>query len=192
MSLIDTVHTLLYNRYLVINNIKYRITEIEFYIHCDNHIDPFVHKNEDQKTYGKWYFHKYPNGTYKSGTWKGIDITLGNESTYFGVLIRGIYSDESGYIEGPCRVVNHILKSYNCDSVDQFTNKELLDITNNKHNLVLINRDKDTLDHNTIYNGPRVGLKETKDSFWANIKYRYCLGGILLPKNKRPTLIKIE
>ncbi len=47
MSLIDTARTLLYQRFLPINSIKYRVTEIEFYIYDNNHCDPFVHKHED-------------------------------------------------------------------------------------------------------------------------------------------------
>lgn len=191
MSLIDTAHTLLYQRFFLINSVKYRITEIEFYINSDTHQDPYVHKNQDQKSYGNWYFHRYPNGTYKSGTWKGMDLTLGNESTYFGILIRGIYSDKSGHIEGPCRVVNHILKCYGYESVNQLTNNELLSTTNNKNSLILINRDRDIFDDDSIYNGPRIGLNKSKDTYWADVKYRYSLGGHYLPKKERSNLTKI-
>ena len=191
MSLTDTAHTLLYQRYLLIKGISYRITEIEFYINSENHKDPYVHQQAEQKTCGNWYFHRYSNGTYKNGTWKGFDLTLGNESTYFGVLIRGIYSDESGHIEGPCRVVNHILKCYECESIDEFTNNDLLSSTNNKHSLILVDRNKDIFDDNNVYHGPRVGLNKTKDSYWSEVKYRYTLWGHYLPKKERSNLIKI-
>ena len=37
----------------------------------------------------KLYFHKFKNGSYKEGTFKGMDISLGNsdKNIYFGILI---------------------------------------------------------------------------------------------------------
>src|SRR5690242_4786735 len=62
---------------LVVNDKEYRIAEIEFYVNNTNHNDSYTHGDKNQKTYGKWYFHRYKNGTYKSGTYKGLDLTLG-------------------------------------------------------------------------------------------------------------------
>jgi len=37
-----------------------------------------------------WYFHRYGSKGYKSGTYKGLDITFGQDSMYGGILIRSI------------------------------------------------------------------------------------------------------
>ena len=70
--------TILSNYVLVANASTYRIMEIEFYVHGSNHLDTYTHGNPDQLTYGKWYFHKFATGSYKGGTFKGLDITLGS------------------------------------------------------------------------------------------------------------------
>jgi hypothetical protein len=59
-------------------------------------MDEYTHCNDDQLKYGYWYFHKFPNGSYKGGTFKGLDITLGNnKDKYCGILIRSIYDIEN-------------------------------------------------------------------------------------------------
>ena len=63
---------------IVSNTVEYRIREIEFYLRSDDHQDEYTHCNQDQTEYGKWYFHKFKNGTYKVGTFKGLDLTLGS------------------------------------------------------------------------------------------------------------------
>ena len=72
---------LLNKSYLMINGNKYRLIEIEFYLHNDNHLDTYVHCDADQLLYKKFYFHKFKTGTYKAGTFKGLDITLGDENS---------------------------------------------------------------------------------------------------------------
>ena len=67
-----------------------------------------------QKQNGKWYFHKM-NGAYKSGTYKGLDLSFGNENATGGILLRAIRevtlpSTMGDFIEGPCNCVNRILQ----------------------------------------------------------------------------------
>ena len=65
-----------------INETEFYLTEIEFYcktIKNDSHQDPYVHGDDLQKEFGKWYFHG-----------SGLDITFGNENFYGGILLRGI------------------------------------------------------------------------------------------------------
>lgn len=85
----------------------YKIREIEIYYYDEDHEDPFVHCDPDQKSFGKWYFHKR-GGTYKGGTFKGLDFTIGSDNVYGGALIRSIENDE--LIEGPCNCVDEILR----------------------------------------------------------------------------------
>lgn len=68
----------------------FRICEIEFYKCNEEHRDTYTHCDKDQKTKCHFYFHKYKTGTYKSGTYKCLDITNGDKKTYFGILIRSV------------------------------------------------------------------------------------------------------
>jgi len=98
---------------LMINGYPHRICEIEFYLNSESHPDEYVHCHEDQTKKGTWYFHRYNNGTYKNVTFKGLDIVLGSENIYAGILIRSIIDiKQKKLIEGPCRTVNHILSLY--------------------------------------------------------------------------------
>ena len=111
----DKIATYLMNSVAMVINDKhyYRLVEIEFYLNGGKHPDVFTHSDKDQKTCGEWYFHKM-NGSYKGGSYKGLDITFGRHDTCFGgILIRGIQlsNDPTAIIiEGPCLVVDQVLK----------------------------------------------------------------------------------
>ena len=78
----------LMNKYLLhVNQKQYRLCELEVYYSDNTHNDPFTHKDTHQQTIGKLYFHKYGN-EYKSGTYKGLDITIGNsdDGIYGGIF----------------------------------------------------------------------------------------------------------
>lgn len=69
---------------------RFRIVEVEIY--CNDHglhPDAFTHGNELQERVALWYFHKN-GGTYKSGTFKGLDVTFGFAGMAGGMLIRSI------------------------------------------------------------------------------------------------------
>jgi 3-methyladenine DNA glycosylase Mpg len=172
---------------LIINEKKYRICEIEFYLKNDDHNDKYTHCNDDQAKYGKFYFHKYGNGSYKGGTYKGMDITFGNENSHCGVLIRSIYNtDTKEFIEGPCRTVNKILEEYSIESINELTNNKLLSVLENEHDFCLKNA---KMKEEIIYKGKRVGLSDKYPNF-RNLNYRY-----LVKKNKikkqKADLIKV-
>jgi 3-methyladenine DNA glycosylase Mpg len=154
---------------LMINKKEYRICEIEFYLKNKQHLDKYVHGNPDQQKYNSWYFHKFSNGSYKSGTFKGLDIALGDEGTHCGILIRSIFDiEDPEMIEGPCKTVNKILSEYKCDSIQEFVGKETLKAITNKHDFVL----KDCkLIKKDIYKGPRIGLSD-KYPEYQNKSYR--------------------
>ena len=113
------------------NKKAYRICEIEFYLFNNKtHKDNYVHCSLDQLKWQKFYFHQFKNGSYKSGTYKGMDMTFGvlEREIYFGVLIRSIMDMETGeFIEGPCRSVNKILEIYQSHDVKEFLGKFVSD-----------------------------------------------------------------
>jgi|SRR5579872_4337667 len=175
--------TLLMKYVLVVGDKEFRICEIEFYINNDHHNDAYTHGDIYQKTYGKWYFHRYPNGSYKSGTYKGVDLTLGDDNTYFGVLIRSIYdlaTDEM--IDGPCKTVNKILELNNATDVKEYMTgrRSPLSVRSTK-NFHL--KRKSNLPHEIIYKGPRIGLSD-KYPDWKNVNYRFLIKKSLIKKGK--------
>lgn len=113
------------NDYLltVNNSFKYRISEIEFYYNdvdtTSVHPDTFTHGDEMQRECGQWYFHRFGK-TYKSGTYKGMDLSFGKGKHAFGgILIRAITSvgaingknlPPNEFVEGPCNTVSRILE----------------------------------------------------------------------------------
>ena len=172
-------NTILNESTLQINSIPYRVIEIEFYLHNDEHQDKYAHQNAEQLNYGCWYFHKHKNGTPKGGTRKGLDFTLGNEKCYFGILIRGIKRIDTGeIIEGPCLTVNRILSEYKVENI--------VDLKYSEDNKLEFKDAK--LQKEDIYKGPRVGI-DTKDKIkypdYATKDYRY-----LIYKNKIKKLKK--
>lgn len=149
------------------------IEEIEIYYNSSNHKDEYVHKNKDQLTNGKWYFHQYHNGTYKSGTYKGMDITFGNgKDIYGGVLIRSIMDeDDEEFITGPCNTVNYILKQLDhCEISDLVDEMNTLDVFDKKNPFYLtVSADQN---NDKIFSGPRVGLSLKYPEYLLK-EYRY-------------------
>lgn len=141
---------------LFINGSPHRILEIEFYYFSLEHPDTFVHCNEMQLTTNQWYFHRAGSSAhsgYRGGTFKGLDITFGNGRDYGGILIRSIQG-----VEGPCRVVDYILKLCSCGSIEELVSKISLDISAPG----LLNLQSTDLPQYNISAGPRVGLSFKK------------------------------
>eukprot|EP01064_Diplonema_japonicum_P029177 TRINITY_DN4651_c1_g1_i1.p1 TRINITY_DN4651_c1_g1~~TRINITY_DN4651_c1_g1_i1.p1 ORF type:complete len:331 (+),score=50.57 TRINITY_DN4651_c1_g1_i1:49-993(+) len=150
---------------LDINGKAWRISEVEAYVHHDTHKDVYTHRQPDQLESGSWYFHRQGNtGAYKGGTYKGLDLTMGNEETkmYCGFLIRSI-SSSGVVVEGPCLAVNKILELNQCDSIASFANgrtgKQLYAESTEGLTLKL---SKTPLDK-PVFSGPRVGLTLRSD-----------------------------
>ncbi|AYV77941.1 MAG: hypothetical protein Edafosvirus3_19 [Edafosvirus sp.] len=180
-SFADIANVLLNNKNLVVNKKKFRIAEIEFYYNSKKHPDDFAHGSDDQRKCGYIYFHKF-GSTYKGGTYKGMDITFGNKDAFAGILIRTIVDlTDNKVIEGPCRVVNTILDTTDCDDdIKKLVEK----ITDDPYGDVLIDHDntrliylEDANYNKQIYSSPRVGLTlkkytETKGKYIMK-HYRY-------------------
>jgi len=181
---------LLNESYLKINNVKYRLVEIEFYLRNHLHLDMYVHANPEQLLNYVYYFHRFGNGTYKAGTFKGLDIVFGNDDadTYFGILIRSILNtDTDVLIEGPCNVVNHILNMYEYNSILDLTQNESVSIRKNDDNFIL--RSTIEFDPEQLYCGPRIGLSGNKS--YVDSPYRYCIYQNRIKKQKTK-LIRLE
>lgn len=164
-------HIILNRCTLYVNNSEFKIEEIEFYYKSKDHNDTCVHGVDDQLNNGTWYLHKYKNGSYKNGTWKGIDLTFGNrkENIYGGILLRTI-SSNNNTISGSCNVVNNIMTKLNVDTVNEFGNivagKDALD----KKTKLYIKKNRD--DDDKIYCGIRVGLS-FNDLKYTFSEYRF-------------------
>ena len=163
---------------LYVNSKKFRLVEIEFYLHTKEHSDSYAHQDPDQLVYG-WYFHKKGN-SYKSGTFKGLDIAMGQNRgpenlRYFGILIRSIQDLETGNVtEGPCLSVNKFLEVAEVKSIAEFveTKKEL-------------ELKSEELKTEEIFIGPRIGLNKDKYPEWLNKEYRYLIYKDKIKKQKR-------
>ena len=183
----DTVAEEILNKHILVvknkeNEIKYRITEIEFYYYdkCI-HPDPYVHRDYRQRLFGEWYFHRNTNAL-RTHTRKGLDITFGNNRNYGGIIIRAIQKiNNEGKcepIEGPCNVVNCIL-----DITKQTENEYLEKVKNIKKSGILKNNkfklDFSKVDNRNNYKAPRVGLKPARNKpdwdYFIMKPYRYLL-----------------
>jgi hypothetical protein len=51
---------------LIVNGIKHKLREIEFYYTCETHPDPFTHCQPLQEQTAIWYFHR-TGKSYRSG-----------------------------------------------------------------------------------------------------------------------------
>lgn len=188
-------NTLLNKSTLCIADKEFRICEIEFYLKNDEHNDVYTHADEDQKSVGKWYFHKR-GGAYKGGTFKGLDLTFGKDS-YGGVLIRSIQNNQTNkIIEGPCRVVNQILSLTNNLAIKDLVpfNAPQLDALDPTSPLYV--KSSALKDKEEIFTGPRVGLtlryttEDRKDYLMK--PYRYLIKFPSIKKNWATVIYKLH
>lgn len=161
-----TIAEMLMNNYkLQIGNVFYRVTECEFYYHSysDRHRDPYAHGHNRQKqTMGEWYFHG-----------SGLDITLGNETGYGGILLRGIAAVKREYtiprredaINGPLKICTEFFS--------QLGSVEL----SGKIDFGFVNIEKEkmgaSMPDTPVFAVPRIGLDKNKDRIFADRPYRF-------------------
>ena len=164
----------------------FRVAEIEFYLNDHRvHKDTFTHGDELQKQTGKWYFHKFGN-SYRSGTYKGVDITIGKGAgAVGGILLRSLMplqltssspgsmvfgngANKKDFIEGPCNCVNRILEETKPQGTESFDianlvartdfSLDIFDESSCMHLLCDTSERKVVLPQRTIAKSPRVGL----------------------------------
>lgn len=164
---------ILNRRILKVSSFTFRILEIEFYYYSCDHPDPYVHCHSEQLSNSAFYFHP------KGGSFKGLDITFGDEKTYGGILIRSIQNLETFQIvEGPSLVVNHLIsilpnvKEYHSQHVEEDSNFCLI---------------KSRSVERTIFITPRVGLKPKENDYWKR-DYRFLTEPRLLKKGRSQTI----
>ena len=92
----------------VVGGQSLRMTEVEVYYHSPGHPDPFAHRDPVQREFGRWYFHR-TGGTYRGGSFKGVDLTFGDGAAYAGVLVRGVEAPDGTRIDGPSLTVDTLL-----------------------------------------------------------------------------------
>jgi hypothetical protein len=93
---------------LMVAGEAYRLTEVEMYYHGGTHLDPFSHRDPIQKSTGLWYFHR-THGVYRSGSFKGVDLTFGGTEAFGGVLIRAFEAEDRALVDGPSLYVDYLL-----------------------------------------------------------------------------------
>ena len=104
---LDALGRALVSRFaLVLGGVALRLIEVELYYYGAFHKDPFAHRHPLQRTPCRWYFHRQGEA-YRGGSFKGLDLTFGHDA-FGGALIRAVRGPE-GVIDGPCRVVEHLL-----------------------------------------------------------------------------------
>jgi len=177
----DISKNIMTNFRIMINGIKFELTEIEFYILSEKHKDESIYKNELQRLPGVMYIHQ-----------SGFDLTFGDFESYGAILIRGIkiydvQKKKSEFVAGPLKCLQKI--------------QELtaIYITKNRNEIFSLNYN---FEKNTkgcdccVVDDERVGLKGSKK--YANGKYRYVRSDYVEAKpdlfweNSRHNLKRIE
>lgn len=95
---------------------RYRFAELEVYYSGGAHSDLFAHRDPVQLEDGNWYFHR-TRGEYRGGSFKGLDVALGDGASYFGILIRTVVKPDGKLLDGPCVMVDHLLAQTKTGSV---------------------------------------------------------------------------
>ncbi|MRG94395.1 hypothetical protein [Polyangium spumosum] len=152
-------HVLLNHATLHIAGAAHRLAEVEFYWYGPGHEDPFAHRDPIQVESGIWYFHRQ-GGTYKGGTYKGVDIAMGRRpDTYVGILIRTIVEAASGaIIEGSCTCVDHVLARTGMESVAALVGSFDGSIDPREGSPLYLTHDKPRGGAAEVFDSPRVGL----------------------------------
>ena len=191
INFIELAKYIMLETHIKTNNDEYRIIEMELYICNDKHKDIFTHQHSMQKTMLNWYFHQMSekSGSYKGGTFKGLDISCGFDEGYGGILIRAVLNESTNQvIEGPCNVVNELLKSTKSQSISDFVSKSNANISCINNDLLKL-EEKKFIDE-SIYVAPRIGLSLKGDNIeekkqYVDRKYRYIIFKDKIKKEKK-------
>jgi len=163
---------LLNSAVLLVGEERFRLREIEFYLHSPLHQDVDSHCNSRQGKYGQWYFHRFKNPEkYPNQIRKGIDLTFGHaaQSIYGGILIRAISTLETKeIIDGPTRTVNRIIDTIGMKAVHTLATSELSALEND----YLCLEAAADLDRLPVSKAIRKGLGK-KENAYKKAFYRY-------------------
>ncbi|MEK6234002.1 MAG: hypothetical protein N2C14_04765 [Planctomycetales bacterium] len=104
----DAANVLLNESRLIVGDQPFRLVEIEFYYFAEDHPDCFAHCDPNQLEMGRWYFHRR-GGSYRGGSFKGLDLTFGDGVAFGGILLRTMAAPDGSLINGPSLLVNRLL-----------------------------------------------------------------------------------
>ena len=141
---------------LVAGQQAYRLVEIEFYYWSNAHQDPFTHRDPIQFHIGLWYFHR-SRGSYRGGSFKGLDLTFGDPTSSGGILIRGLEAPGGELIDGPSLCVDHLLDVTGAEDVPTLDRAIAGRLAWDENNPLLL-RETETSEDRPIYRSARVGL----------------------------------
>lgn len=147
---------LLNESHLLVGNQPHRLTEVEVYYYGQAHKDPFAHRDPIQLHCGRWYFHR-SHGAYRSGSFKGLDLSFGDGDNYGGVLIRGLEKPDGALIDGPSLCVDYLLEATGSDSVSQLDRAIGTRVAWEKGNILFLDQTEETAP-SPIWRSGRVGL----------------------------------
>lgn len=106
---------------LTVQGERHRLAEVEFYFYSPpGHGDPFAHRDPIQRSLGLWYFHRAGRegaGSYRGGSFKGLDLTFGDGEAFGGILIRSLETSGGSLIDGPSLCVDHLLARTECERI---------------------------------------------------------------------------
>lgn len=184
---------------LYAQGVAHRITEVEFYLRGPGHDDPFTHDDPMQARFGHWYFHR-SGDSYRGGTYKGLDVAIGGPLARGGMLLRGLAPIAPGaaLIDGPCRVVDHILALAHAPSISALAARCDLSVdapVGGPSPLCLALNDAS--DARDVYAGPRVGLTlkrgatEARHRFIAR-GYRFLTEPARIKKGRAHTVVGLH
>lgn len=148
---------------LKVANQKFYFAEIEFYLHSDQHPDPYVHQNDKQLDFWKFYVHP------KDGNYGGIDITIGDKlkNLYGGVLIRGVKSKNGQFFSGPNLFKKEIYRLLKVDNFESLQN--IID-----QDVKIVDCD-DQKGSENFFRSTRVGLRPKYEDYCEDGRYIYKL-----------------
>lgn len=178
---------------------RFRLLDVEFYVHAAGHEDPYTHRNPKQSTFGQWYFHRV-GPSLRNGTFKGLDLTLcvddsapseDARAVYAAVLLRGAQSlDGATVLDGPCVLVDHAIRSAGlrtiaelCDAVEGPV------VTDARARAPIALVPSEASAPATLYATPRVGLalSDERARFCA-ARYRFLADGQAIKKGRAELL----
>lgn len=152
----------------------HRFTELELYWHGPGHEDPFTHGDPMQRQLGAWYFHR-AGGSYRGGTYKGLDLAFGNAGASGGILVRGLerVEERAGVlIDGPCLVVDHILALTGSPTIEELVRRGAVSIESpDRRSPLHVELDADPGLVRPILATARIGLTLRKGATEARRRY---------------------
>lgn len=189
-------HFLLGRVRLVAGGARFRVLEVEGYYYGPGHEDPFAHRDELQRASRRWYFHR-DGGAFKGGTFKGLDIAIGSDTTFGGVLIRTLQAEDGAIINGPSLLVDRLLAATAHDRVADLNDRVYsLDVADPNSTLHIA-----LADHATdarIWHTARVGLtlrraasEPTMPQYWLR-PYRHLTQPAAIAKGRLQTVVAMH